>query len=575
MTTHGRNPAANAALAQAATPSNQGGFDAERAVLTRPTGQSPWWLWPLIFAAGLTLARVLWSAIFNHATLAEDEAYYWEWARHLDWSYSTKGPGVAWLIAASTGFFGTAEWTVRLPAAIAAGVGSILAAGAAREMARPRAIDDTTNHLAPLLAAIAYQCVPAFQITGYVMTIDGPMLAAWMGAVWAAAAIVRTGSLRAWVGFGIAMAIGVLFKYTILLVPLGLAICLLRGKWGVDRAPVRGKHMGIALGIAAIGVLPIVVWNMAHDWLSVRHLLGHLGLPGGDRPGPSEPWHYTPMWTLEFVGLLLSAGGPLIALGVFGLLNRARALRPGMASLTLWLALPTAALYFFVSFVTEVEANWAIGAYAALVPAGAAAVAEGWSRRDHPVRFAAIATAVAGALVLLAFPLAEPLRPLLVASPRFGERIERGMSRMSGMRDVARHAEMVLLDLRTRSGEEPIVMADHYGRAAQLAFYLEGRPTVYCASSLDGAGRPTQYDIWRSTDLRSPPVAEALRGRPGLLFGGEPSRWTPMFQDVTDIGPLEGEPKTNRTTYIARDYDPAFALHDPHPHGTGDEESAP
>src|SRR5262245_31657226 len=33
--------------------------------------------------------------------LAPDEAHYWDWSRHLDWSYYSKGPLVAWLIRGS------------------------------------------------------------------------------------------------------------------------------------------------------------------------------------------------------------------------------------------------------------------------------------------------------------------------------------------------------------------------------------------------------------------------------------------------------------------------------------------
>ncbi|MCW5559716.1 MAG: hypothetical protein KIT22_18015, partial [Verrucomicrobiae bacterium] len=31
--------------------------------------------------------------------LAGDEAYYWEWGRHLDWGYFSKPPGIGWLMA--------------------------------------------------------------------------------------------------------------------------------------------------------------------------------------------------------------------------------------------------------------------------------------------------------------------------------------------------------------------------------------------------------------------------------------------------------------------------------------------
>lgn len=43
-----------------------------------------------------------------------DEAQYWEWSQQLDWSYYSKGPLIAWLIALSTALFGQGEWQVRL-----------------------------------------------------------------------------------------------------------------------------------------------------------------------------------------------------------------------------------------------------------------------------------------------------------------------------------------------------------------------------------------------------------------------------------------------------------------------------
>lgn len=50
--------------------------------------------------------------------LSPDEAHYWHWSRHLDWSYYSKGPLVAWLIRGSCELCGTSAFAVRLPAAL-------------------------------------------------------------------------------------------------------------------------------------------------------------------------------------------------------------------------------------------------------------------------------------------------------------------------------------------------------------------------------------------------------------------------------------------------------------------------
>ena len=71
--------------------------------------------------------------------LAPDEAHYWDWSRHLDWSYYSKGPLVAWLIRASCELFG--PLSLELTGSLAAAVrlpAVALSRGHARGVVRPR-----------------------------------------------------------------------------------------------------------------------------------------------------------------------------------------------------------------------------------------------------------------------------------------------------------------------------------------------------------------------------------------------------------------------------------------------------
>src|SRR6516225_809051 len=65
----------------------------------------------IISAGGLHL---LYLARDCPLDLAPDEAHYWDWSRHLDWSYYSKGPLVAFLIRAGTALAG--PWSERLTA---------------------------------------------------------------------------------------------------------------------------------------------------------------------------------------------------------------------------------------------------------------------------------------------------------------------------------------------------------------------------------------------------------------------------------------------------------------------------
>ena len=208
------------------------------AIAPHAEGRSAWTpVAALVITA--TAARIIWLIVACPYELVADEAHYWEWGRHLDWSYYTKGPGVGWIIAASTAVLGDMAWAVRLPAALAGALTMLAAASLAMHLAPGRA-------RAGLYTAALVALIPIHQGLAIFMTIDGPYLACWIiaaAAAWRAldacprpqspdpstAPSTRATSARqspaisAWpfagwcAGLGAALGIGFLFKYTILL----------------------------------------------------------------------------------------------------------------------------------------------------------------------------------------------------------------------------------------------------------------------------------------------------------------------------------------------------------------------
>src|SRR5437764_14889915 len=87
------------------------------------------WPWRLLAAALILVSSALHVAYLIHdcpLDLAPDEAHYWDWSRHLDWSYYSKGPLVALLIRASCellggcsqALIGSEMLAVRMPAVV-------------------------------------------------------------------------------------------------------------------------------------------------------------------------------------------------------------------------------------------------------------------------------------------------------------------------------------------------------------------------------------------------------------------------------------------------------------------------
>src|SRR5262245_59985885 len=128
---------------------------------------------------GATALRILYLANNCPLDLAPDEAHYWDWSRHLDWSYYSKGPLVAWIIKASCWLFGPVSvqltgsemLAVRIPAVL---FGSLLLVSlyilTVQVFRR--------EGLALVIVAVALT-MPLMAAGSLLMTIDAPYTCLW------------------------------------------------------------------------------------------------------------------------------------------------------------------------------------------------------------------------------------------------------------------------------------------------------------------------------------------------------------------------------------------------------------
>jgi 4-amino-4-deoxy-L-arabinose transferase-like glycosyltransferase len=521
------------------------------------------WRHVWLLVAGITLVRLVYLAFLCPYTLVEDEAQYWVWSRFLDWSYYSKGPGIAWSIAAFTGVLGNSELGVRAGAAFWAGLASLLLALLVKR--------STGSVRGAFLAAGVFNLIPMFQASSMLMTIDMPYTALWLAAglcVWEGLARGRGWMLAL---AGLCVGVGFLFKYTAALVLPGLVLfaILHRKSLPISRASLAlGTLAGVVL--MALAASPVFVWNAANDWPTFKHTLGHLKLEGGDvKPAQTG---YSPLWTLEFLGTQLGLVGPMLILAWLGARRRAThgAERLGRA-LLFWMGVPILFVYLCVSFRVEPEGNWAFAGYATLAGLAGLAVRDGmadfraklaaWRALPEPrpkqgvltrrpETLAQVAWHATLGVGLVAGVLMLRL-DLLAALPVVGAKVPLG--RFTGADAMAADAARLRDELRERTGKEPMFIAEHYGRASQLWFYLsragEKDVAVFAASPFMG-GRRTQWDYWPRTNLLDP----ALLGRPAVLAGGDEVRWGRAFERVEDRGVLEGDRKRGRRVFLGENY---------------------
>lgn len=460
-------------------------------------------------------ARIAYAVWLSPYEIVADEAQYWDWSRHLDWSYFEHGPGIAWVIAAATSAFGSSLWALRAPSAVFGAVMMIAIAGLARDgnaggQASGRQVDVA-------LASMLLVClIPAFQVTFLLMTPDAPYLACWAIAAWAGWRALR-GELEgrpvtaAWIAAASGVGAALLFNYAAVMLIVSFAGFM----WAAGRRLSWRRAAG-RIALAAIVVLawivPIVVWNIQHGGAAFSHMRGYLALPGGI--WPARPvWAFNPIWTAAYVGGTLAIIGPSIVL--MGIASRGA--RDDRERWLVWCAAPLLTVFLLVSVRTRIEGNWPLPAFVTLVALVAPMIVEmrGAGRVERWGRAALVYGLVAAILIHA---------PMMTARvPVFGRFVP--VERFSGTAAAAARVAPIVKSFRESAGPDSLIVAASHNDAGRLSFYLPGHPIVRSAGRFFGK-RPSSYDFFPDTALTS----TSAQGKPALLIGETPERWRAAFE---------------------------------------------
>ncbi|HEY4293043.1 glycosyltransferase family 39 protein [Luteibacter sp.] len=207
--------------------------------------------WRGIFLAVFVAACLAKLAIACTLSPFGDEAFYWQESLTPAWGYSDLPPLTAWLIALSEGLFGHGLLPMRLPFLL---VGALLpwqvGAMAARygdAAARWQAATFVT--LLPLVGSLGVLALP-----------DVPLTFATLLAFQGLLGALDRNRMRDWFLLGVGLAIAWMTHYRAAMPMLGGLLFLSLTPRG--RMQWRRPGFWMAMGVAALGLLPIVLYNL-------------------------------------------------------------------------------------------------------------------------------------------------------------------------------------------------------------------------------------------------------------------------------------------------------------------------
>lgn len=318
-----------------------------------------------------------------------------------------------------------------------------------------------------------------FAIGALIITPDLPLVFFWTLSLYFLYKASEGGNRGWWYPLGLAVGLGLLSKYTmVLFFPCALLFLLLSNK---NRRWLKRKEPYLALVIALFIFTPVIVWNYQHGWASfakqLAHGLGRKGFPLrnlgeylGSQAGIISPF--------LFFGLLYS----MVKSGHLGVKEKRDELLFSFS-----FSLPVILFFALTSLRSKVEANWpAMGYLSAIIVLSGFLFGIEKKKKRISLVLLIFVTSLSFTILAHFFPLLSPkIKPInwLYGWEELGKEVSR---------------------LKKGISENSFIFAPRHQLAAEIAFYTDEKYQTYEIDSQYGK------DYWGNIDF--------LKGRNALFI---------------------------------------------------------
>jgi len=474
----------------------------------------------------LALASLALHALANgHYGFFRDELYFIICGDHPAWGYVDQPPIVPLLASWTHALTGDNLWAFRILPALAMTATVALTAEFVRLIGGGR--------FAQWLAGLCVLLAPIFLILGVLFFTDMFQALTWLGLVWVMVRLEQTGDERWWLAFGVIAGFSLETKYMIAFFLVALAVGLLATP---QRKSLLRPWVYLGALVAAVIVLPNVLWQQAHGWPFIA--LGEAGANGKNLA--MSPIAY-------FEQQFLQVGPLAMVVALCGLWAGA-----ALPKLMTARAVAIAWLVLFVVFVAwHGKPYYLLSIYPALLAFGAARI-EQWLGNAMARRAVLAGVVVLGALIA---PLTLPILPVdtfvhyekgIGFTPSVGERSETGAlpqyyADMFGWPEMAAKVAAVYWSLPPRDRARAVFFGNNYGEAAAIDVF--GR-RLGLPQAISGHNN---YYLWGPRDHDGSVV---------IIIGGSRKHYADLFRSFEIAGRIDTQYampyETNQPIYVLR-----------------------
>jgi 4-amino-4-deoxy-L-arabinose transferase-like glycosyltransferase len=190
-----------------------------------------------------------------------DELQTLDDCRYMDWGFVAYPPLTPFFARLSLILFGNSVAGARVFPALAQAVVIVLAGLITRELAGRR--------LAQIIAALATAAAPVALAAGALLQYVAFDFLWWVLLAYFMLRLINSNDPRWWIAVGAAIGLGMMTKYTMLFLVVGVAVGVLTSDL---RKHLRSRWLWIGVGVSLLIFLPNAIWQIRHDFISLDFL---------------------------------------------------------------------------------------------------------------------------------------------------------------------------------------------------------------------------------------------------------------------------------------------------------------
>ncbi len=448
----------------------------------------------LLFISTLIILICVRLVFIFTLNLSDDEAYYWQYARHLSLSYYEHPPLVALSNYLMMKLLGSTAYAVRMSALLYSIGDSILVWLIANRMLKDK--------MKAFLSVLALNIIPAYAIGGLMMLPDAPLGFFWLLTMYFLMRVFLDGKGQYWYAAGVALGLDMLSKYHSIFIPVSALVFMVLSK--EDRKWFKDVRPYVATVIASIIFSPVILWNIQHHFESLgfelvsRNPNFHISIDKfftflGSQIGFISPLVFFLLIYAIYYGFkryYVGLKGNVIARSgaESATTKQSSSQNKGYLFLSIFAA-PIILFFFAVSFVVDSKPNWALMGY---IPGVILSVQlsyemlnKKWFRKYLWIGWALALLFT----IIIHIQLYYPLIPLKPADTDL-------TNDLYGWHTAGKAVMEAYQSLEKKG---PTFLFTHkYQLSSQLAFNAPGQPQVYTSNKTGDSYHDWGYDVTSS-----------------------------------------------------------------------------